>query len=113
MLVCNDRRKLTTHFFNLLNARISFSAPKLVQSSPSLTSNPILASLLRTADVLSLLVLEQKRIGMPEARRCCKAGTAPSIALDPMCKVPERSMRRARMAGRATEDMMAEGEQLV
>lgn len=89
-----------THFLSPRLFTTSFSAPKLVQSSPSFTSKPMSHNLVFREAVLSLLEFEQKRRGTLASRRRLRAETAEGIGVVPICSVPDRSMSRARMGER-------------
>jgi hypothetical protein len=60
----------------------------------------MVVNLLRKAAVDSLLVLLQNLKGTAAFLSLCRASMALGVGVLPICKVPERSMRIARITGR-------------
>ena len=77
----------------------ALSAPTLVHTSSRRTSSPAARIRLCTASLDSLLVLLQKRKGMWAARSVASAWAAPGVGDEPIRRVPEMSMRSARIGG--------------
>lgn len=64
------------------------------------TLNPSLSNLRISDDVDSLLVLLQRRKGIPELRKRWNDSIAFGVGLVPTCRFPETSIKNARISGR-------------
>lgn len=109
-----------TYLFNPLSSTRCLTAPTLVHTSltspqqeadSALTSNPIPLNRPPKATPDSLLVLLQNLNGGAEAACLsrCRASTAPGVGVSPICRVPERSMRIARINGRGIHSIRSHG----
>ena len=99
------RGVITRYFLSPISSNRRRTAPILVHisslSQSDFTSKPIPTNLPRKAAVDSLLVLLQNLKGTAAFLRLWIASMALGVGVLPICRVPERSMRIARIAGRA------------